>query len=193
MFINNCLLCCRTFCTARSHQNGKISVDFLENHRGCPGMFLGCSKYVEKRSGMLAWKKGVDWFNDLNGSYRGAIGAVTVEFENPIPEGVPCVCSFPIGDFWEWEFTVEDCSDPTVTPPIICQAVGYSLVVTDKKSDGVVLTESQIEMPFATHEPVLLENSSHMQVRNNEALRDALTKLYDGDFRNFFKTLEKPE
>ena len=49
-------------------------------------------------------------------------------------------------------------------------------------------TEADVNGDNETWSPQLIYNSSHMQMRNNEAIRDLLTQLYDGQFGDFFET-----
>lgn len=55
-------------------------------------------------------------------------------------------------------------------------------------NDGVVLQESAADLPCATNKPVKLYNSSHMQIRNDENIKEAMRKLLDGEYGKFFQT-----
>jgi hypothetical protein len=75
-----------------------------------------------------------------------------------------------------------------------------NITITLKESDGVVLKESAMNLPGATHDPVMLQGlrengvwsgSTHMQIRNDAALRDALNNLYDGAYGPFFYTKKR--
>jgi hypothetical protein len=80
-------------------------------------------------------------------------------------------------------------------PQFECNIYSYESTVytyqwTSKPSDGVVLAESAMDVngDNETYGPQLLLSSSHMQARNNDAIRDKLTQLYDGAFGMFFYT-----
>jgi hypothetical protein len=64
-------------------------------------------------------------------------------------------------------------------------------------NDGVVLAESAANLPGATHASVKIfpnenstvdinKGSSHMQVRNDEGIREHLDKLFNGDYEKWF-------
>jgi len=83
-------------------------------------------------------------------------------------------------------------------PQFGCDVYYYESTVytnqwTSKPSDGVVLAESAMDVngDNQTFAPQELVSSSHMQSRNNEAIKNKLTELYDGDFGLFFKTEER--
>jgi hypothetical protein len=71
--------------------------------------------------------------------------------------------------------------------------------ITKPKNDGIVLAESAMNLPGATHDPVEIFTSngrvrigsSHMQVRNDLGLKLALKDLFDGKYGKFFQTEEK--
>lgn len=114
--------------------------------------------YYLKR--MQAWRNGYDWLNNANRSWESVIGAG--EYQIVGWSGMS-----PQFDFVRYE------------------------------SDGVVVAGSSMNLPGATHPPVklngILENgewtgSSHMQIRNDGALEDRLTKLYNGQYGDYFKT-----
>jgi hypothetical protein len=67
-----------------------------------------------------------------------------------------------------------------------------------KENDGVVLAESAKNLPCATDQPVRVfpqgqgwAGSSHMQVRNDKGIKDALNNLFNGQYGYFFQTATK--
>ncbi|MDR0603388.1 MAG: GPI inositol-deacylase [Bacteroidales bacterium] len=73
---------------------------------------------------------------------------------------------------------------------------------TRKENDGIIITESAINLPCATSQRVRVfpnENnpnaayrgSSHMQIRNDEGIKYHLNSLFNGDYGIFFKTSTK--
>ncbi len=142
------------------------------------------------------WQRGVTWIDNANNGWLTIIGA---KVEVPVGEWCWCYC---------WRppllppkiIETDDCShcQALCEPfPLISADPFTKLVWTIKESDGVVLAESAQDMPYATHEPVRLRGietdpqnwtgSSHMQIRNDDALRRHMTKLLDGDYGDFFK------
>ena len=61
---------------------------------------------------------------------------------------------------------------------------------TTHPSDGVVLVSSASDLPDATFPPQIMENSSHMQMRNDENTKFKLLDLYGGNLDRFFETAE---
>jgi len=84
-----------------------------------------------------------------------------------------------------------------------CGVVSHSpQKVVYGESDGVVLSESAKGLPCPTHLPVRIypkefettavnRGSSHMQVRNDEGLKEHLNKLLNGDYGKWFRTVEQ--
>lgn len=65
-----------------------------------------------------------------------------------------------------------------------------------KDSDGVVLAESQMDIPQATYgnpEILLLRNSTHMRARNDENTKKVLESVLNGDVGLFFETKKKDD
>jgi hypothetical protein len=68
--------------------------------------------------------------------------------------------------------------------------------------NDAVLGQSAANLPYATNEPVHIypnefntnavnRGSTHIQVRNDDGLKDHLNKLFDGQYEPFFWTNEK--
>ncbi len=58
-------------------------------------------------------------------------------------------------------------------------------------NDGVVIANSAANLPYATHSPIPLYGSSHMQVRNDANIKLAMYNLLNGAYGSFFETEEK--
>ncbi len=153
----------------------------------CP-LFLSLASKSLKL--LNAYKNGQDWFGRVDDQYKTIIGAVQYnkssqwycECEN-VKTGQ--TSSTPISG-------PEDCPAKKINNYTVCSPIEIITFTQVKKiSDGVVLAESAMNLPYATYPPQKLDNSSHMQMRNNEALRLGLIKLYDGGADKFFKTLTK--
>jgi hypothetical protein len=100
-----------------------------------------------------------------------------------------CVC---YENFTEVSRTkIADESECNTQPngPNVCwvEEVGVKTRWT-KDSDGVVLAESAADLPMATSPvgPVMMVITSHMQMRNNSELKDKLSKLYNGEYDDWF-------
>lgn len=151
-----------------------------------PACAIWDTEYWNKKEKRDAWKRGVDWFNNINTDYLWAIGAkatqtststycecIDIDYE-PIEENVfpgPCPPNSGPG-------SGSFCYEYTQT----------STTVLNKPSDGVVLAESANNQGQLTAPPVQLNNTSHMQARNNTAIKNALTNLYNGAYGEFFAT-----
>nr|MBS0037826.1 hypothetical protein [Saprospiraceae bacterium] len=80
------------------------------------------------------------------------------------------------------EFGNLDCEE------VIVQEEINQLVWRNKDSDGVVLVESQMDIPQHTHDPVPLEGVTHMQVRNSSHTAEMLEIIFEGGVGDFFRT-----
>ncbi len=154
-----------------------------------------CNNVVPKRIDqarkfIAAYQKGVKWFGRVDDQYKVIIGALKYN----VVQQWYCECKQQDGP----GFSLNEVSGPDAyCPPNaywkcrLYQAPKY--IAVKKASDGTVLAESAMNLPKATMNPVLLDNTSHMQARNNEAIRVALIDLYDGSRinGNFFKTGSK--
>ena len=66
-----------------------------------------------------------------------------------------------------------------------------TIVWRNKASDGVVLVESQMDIPQHTWEPQKLEGVTHMQVRNSTHTAEMLETVFEGEVGLFFYTEKK--
>ena len=62
-----------------------------------------------------------------------------------------------------------------------------SMTLVDKPSDGVVLAESAANYPGANYSRELT-GSNHTQMRNDANTKDALLRLLEGEYGDFFTT-----
>ncbi len=81
-----------------------------------------------------------------------------------------------------------DCNDYPDPPEELVFEVLYW---RNKDSDGVVLAESQMDIPQHTWEPQRLDNVTHMQVRNSIRTEEMLQTVFEGGVGNFFYTEKK--
>lgn len=73
--------------------------------------------------------------------------------------------------------------------------------IIDKPYDGAVLSESAADLPFRTSDMKLsdgtdvslMDGSGHMQMRNDDNLKNCLNHLFNGDVGRFFKTKKLDE
>jgi len=122
------------------------------------------------REHYFAWGAGYDWIKNINTNWEIIIGARECE-KMPYP-------SNPTHPQPKWKCDLKH------------------------ENDGVVLAESAADLPCATHKPVRIypkefetnavnRGSSHMQVRNDEGLKEHLNKLLNGDYGKWFRTVEQ--
>jgi hypothetical protein len=132
-----------------------------------------------------------------NDGWLAIIGAKT-----EVPAGTFCRCYCGALSYYPPLKVVDaldcdDCLQLCIPYPLLSADPLTKLVWTIKESDGIVLAESAQDLPYATQLPVRLEGyeispfkysgSSHMQIRNDRALRDNLTKLLNGQYGEFFR------
>lgn len=151
-----------------------------------------------------SWRKGVDFMDKFDRKYRTTIGAL-----ESLPDGdettFTCVCDAP---HWITPIVtpmssyMTDCSqieaqyinDPGVSCDLIMGGGHPTYRWHHKDSDGVVLAESQMDIPQATYgnpEILLLRNSTHMRARNDLNTEIMLKRVLQGDVGLFFRTEEK--
>ncbi len=146
---------------------------------------IGCgvwdTSYWSFKAKRDAWKKGMDWITNLNSDYLWTIGAKEVSTTTT----TECECI----DFQNFPSDLVTSPGPCPPNAQYCQEQTTTQVtVINKETDGVVRAESASNQPYLTAPAVRLENTSHMQARNNTAFKDALTDLYDGAHGMFFYT-----
>ena len=146
------------------------------------------------RKKLNAYKKGVEFMDKFDRRYRTVIGAL---YSESVPYNSTCVCTSPY-----WFLPIEtpaingECSAdqyPTIEQ-VTCElqpSSVHTIIWHTKESDGVVLAESQMDVPQATYfnEFLLrLDGSTHMRVRNDENTRVMLESVLNGNIGDFFKT-----
>ncbi|TVR89837.1 MAG: hypothetical protein EA411_01515 [Saprospirales bacterium] len=160
-----------------------------------PGYFYARSKRKAAQDRRNAWERGSVFLSKFDELYRIMIGARYSEVVTTTHPNVndDCECFLPNGqtiifDCVEAEdhYPNADCVE-IPTPPYVT----IELVWHNKDSDGVVLVESQRDIPQHTHDPVPLFNVTHMQVRNSIRTAEMLETVFEGGVGDFFRTYEK--
>jgi hypothetical protein len=157
--------------------------------------FGNCNDFDLAISVRDAYGEGSDWIESADDQYKLAIGALQKQ-EPQTVEYCECITN----ENGEWSDVVYP---GPCTPNDGCSfshtIITTEIAIQEYESDGLVLAESAMNHPYTTYfdaqgnpAAVRLENSSHMQQRNNTALKDALTNLYNGDYGPFFSTEIRP-
>ncbi len=154
-----------------------------------------------------AWQRGVNFLDNFDRSYRVMIGAMVSEIEVHQFSGCNCVAIDDLNGI-TYDFGVFERDNNGIS----CEALflqnnpefsnlrifcndyhnsGGSHVWKHKDSDGVVLAESQMDIPQATFPPQLRSNSTHMSIRNDINTKTILESVFEGEVGLFFKTKEK--
>jgi pimeloyl-ACP methyl ester carboxylesterase len=173
------------------------------------------------RSVVDGYQFGINELNNFNDNYLTAMGLR--ELDQTIEEEQYCICfsgtdleetrtgPFPPGT----ECIPESSNDPGgFGQEGFCYTVMEEVVTnnwTILPSDGVLSVETQMDIPQATEDPVIISKdnpsqnwnwfdinnnsrvdygSTHMAIRNDDIGKNALTKLFEGDFGLFFETDE---
>lgn len=146
------------------------------------------------------YRKGVNWFPTLDPSWQNLIGATSVELTT---ETIECQCAvFRDGQLLYEEVlpfpeTGGDCSSypqPAQGWRICDERRTYTTRFERTPSDGFILAESAMDAPGRTpaYVPRLMPGSGHMQMRNDENMRDAVEAIFkNGLDANYFKTDER--
>lgn len=134
-----------------------------------------------------AYLRGVRFLESMDDKYKVIIGALKFSTTTKMF----CVCEGVS------EFSKDLITDPSQCPAkkrgqrelMLCRDIEEVTVNRlELDSDGVVLASSASNLPGATFSPQEMWNTSHMQARNNAALKEGLTKLYSGGTDPFFYT-----
>jgi len=166
---------------------------------GFPGIVTYNSLLFECDEKISAWQAGVDWFISANDKWETIIGSkqIVLDYTETLylcfsESWFPPVLTLPIPNYCPPGYSY---TNPQFS------GTQYHYKTIHKESDGVVLAESAYDLPHATHDPVKhrgIENtdgtytgSSHMQIRNDKALKDNLHLLFEGEYGMYFKTDEK--
>jgi len=135
-----------------------------------------------------AYYKGYNWWNQANNRYKTAIGAITFQYT----QSEVCECldfDGPGGFYGDMLLTFPGpCTSNIENQYDYCftsTATTYSQI--HKKNDGVVLEESAGNYPGAST-VYKLPGSNHQQMRNDPNTKDALLKLFNGEFDPYFQT-----
>jgi len=159
--------------------------------------FYGKEQEELARNRMNAWKKGSVFLSKFDEFYRIAIGARYSELETRYEPYYTddCECTvlssgqtfiidcILVEDYYNMNEL--DCVEIFDITPIT------TIVWHNKDSDGVVLVESQREIPQSTHDPVPLFGVTHMQVRNSSHTAEMLQTVFEGGVGLFFETEKK--
>lgn len=139
--------------------------------------------------GVVAIQDAIQLSESMDEQYKSLIGAVNYSTESKLY----CICENTRTGKIEKKL-ISNSTECNLNPGQYWVCEVEELLVTHRKtkdSDGVVLTESAMALPDATNPPQTMIITSHMQMRNNSALQDALQiKLYEGGLPldKYFKT-----
>lgn len=191
------------------YEGRKNKLANLEAHKWVNWVTLGSTLIsyiycnVELHISVDAWKQGIDWFNQANLQWEVVIGAARTINTTSTTTGpyYRCDCREeydPLNNI-----VVDDpviCLDEGCAATYIGYITNYNYTMTEKASDGVVLAESASNLPSAQWIVELdgkqlpfgvKTGSSHMQMRNDDALKRNLTKLFEGEYGEYFYTDKK--
>lgn len=192
------------------------------NHYGCNTWeyILHIAVCETNQELLNQYNAGIEFFATANDQWRVIIGEKYTEkkcrvtlYQEDYWANNQCQQDF---DFWDIPYEqcgekAEELYDDYQGSNLGCsngQVFGYStsplLKWYEQDSDGIVTTASQMALPDGTLPAVHLDNSSHMQIRNDLNTKYSLLKVFNGDFnldedapieqkesRDWFKTDKK--
>lgn len=127
----------------------------------------------------------------VNYYYKTGYNCVDI---NNVPVNNPNNSTVCLKKMYNVSFGDDDPNEETPTNPCIgfpgTTPVYYTILVSSVnyiESDGIVLTNSSSAFTGAVHKIPLI-NSNHEQIKNDLNTKDALNKLYNGDYGLYFKT-----
>ena len=149
-----------------------------------------CKAQNEKEQEIAdAYKLGVDWFNDIEGIYSQYIGAGGYQIDE-----LTYTCQLYNSSEPTYSYIVENpedcvccCGIPNCVSKVVTTWVG--MTIENKESDGFILKESATEIINPTHDPIVMQGSNHLQMRNDSNTEDVFNKLFRGEWDEFFETL----
>lgn len=142
------------------------------------------------------WQQGVNWFNRANSTWETIIGAREYQFTT----STVYMCFYCNGNSYYMNSLItsnqQDCINKNCRYILPVSSIQLNYLI--KENDGIVTTESAKNLPGATAIPSKpfinipnYDGSSHMQIRNDEYLKQSLRKIFNGDYGLFFKTNTK--
>lgn len=142
-----------------------------------------------------AWQRGSDILSKFDELYRIVIGARYSELVTETQPTYMCECT-DLSTHYTFVFDCDRVEDFWDMSNLDCVELNDDIEVTtivwrNKASDGVVLVESQMDIPQHTWEPQKLEGVTHMQVRNSTHTAEMLETVFEGEVGLFFYTEKK--
>jgi hypothetical protein len=149
----------------------------------CDGALFGlCWTSAERIA--CGYLEGVNWFPELNPSWKWLIGAERAEL---IQEG--CECTDIYGQTAVLGST--DCDDVYTGYPWQVCSDKYRYELNSFDSDGFILAESAMNAPGRNYKVQLMPGSNHMQMKNDKNMEEAVIKIFELGIENgrgFFNT-----
>jgi hypothetical protein len=149
----------------------------------CDGALFGlCWTSAEQIA--CGYRDGVNWFPELNPSWKRLIGAERADL---IQEG--CECTDIYGQTAVLGST--DCDDVYTGYPWQVCSDKYRYEVNSYDSDGFILAESAMNAPGINYERQFMPGSNHMQMKNDSNMEEAVDKIFNDGIeagRGFFNT-----
>jgi hypothetical protein len=132
-----------------------------------------------------AWAQGLAWWEGANDGWRLLCGDLA--FVNNPQGACKCYDYNPATGQSSAPYPSSNCTT-TFNLPVykICSYENTQNLV-DVDSDGIVPLSSQVALPGATT-TVMMEGNTHFQEVNSPELKDALNKLWNGNWDDFFIT-----
>ncbi len=141
-----------------------------------------CAYYQQLHANRVTagYQEGVDWFPTLNPTWKTIIGARQSEL---VKVGCDC-CQIDYYDECISSYYVPG-DQPCEDDPwyIECQEV-YEEVITEKDSDGFLLTESAMNGPSVNFPIQFMDGSGHMQMKNDSNMEEAVRKIFKDGIPN---------
>ncbi len=138
-----------------------------------------------------AYQVGLDWFSVAHPMWMELIGAGQFDF---VKTGCYCYdMNTTGGQSGQVLFPgEEDCTISNLESSennfAYCGST-YDLKFVYKENDGFILKISAANAPGLTYDPILMDGSNHMQMKNDSNMEDAVKKIFvEGLSKEFFKT-----
>ena len=128
-----------------------------------------------------AWGLGMDWFTRLDPAWQRLTGSMNSEIV------VGCRCEEENYVYYYGEDL--DCSDPNSFGGDGECTYEYSIDITQKLSDGFILEESTNSGPGMNYDPVRMDGSNHLQMKNDSNMKAAIEAIFiNGLGGTYFQT-----
>lgn len=174
-----------------AYTSAQSTFDDLDNPLTSIGCALGIipfSTICEAEEIASSFDNGIDFLNNLDPLWQNVIGANEVS----VQETGMCKCLGIPSSLNPDVFCYQPCGTTPTCNECVEEEVEYEVIHTLKEADGFILAESAMNAPGNTEQPILMDGSGHMQMKNDFNTDLMVRAIFENGFgefgNNFFYT-----